>query len=273
MYKKIILKKFEWENVPPPLNSMAVENLIYNSTTENFAAIKREDGSDLWAYFTVLQNFNDYRLPQKIIINTPNGGIYERSAGDFILFNDFSFGITPNYKFVRVYKKLIGMINDALEQHINASQLVANIAVSNGVEQKEYEKIFKDYKGIKITKRKSDMLDTSPIDFIQFSVNLKFLELEHLKHDLEDDLLLRVGVSNGIDKSHITDTNLRDSEQSRDLINSFDLSLRENFCARWNDWAKPAKPLLVKIHQINYNNAIRESSNAMSARGGVSDDD
>lgn len=272
MYKKIILKKFEWENAPSPFNSMAVENLIYNSSTENFAAIKREDGSDLWAYFTVLQNFNDYRIPEKIIINTPNGGSYERAAKDFILFNNFAFNTTPNYKFVRVYKKLIGMINDALEQHINASQLVANISVSNGVEQKEYEKIFKDYKGIKITKRKSDMLDTSPIDFIQFNVNLKFLELEHLKHDLEDDLLLRVGVSNGVDKSHITDTNLRDSEQSRDLINSFDLSLREDFCARWNKWAKPAKPLSVKIHQIDYNNAIRESSGAANARGVNNDD-
>lgn len=272
MYKKIILKKFEWENVPPPLNSLAVENLIYNSTTENFAAIKREDGSDLWAYFGILQNFNDYRIPEKIIINTSNGGSYERPTGDFILFNNFAFNTTPNYKFVRVYKKLIGMINDALEQHINASQLIANIFVSNGVEQKEYEKIFKDYKGIKITKRKSNMLDTSPIDFIQFNVNLKFLELEHLKHDLEDDLLLRVGVSNGVDKSHITDTNLRDSEQSRDLINSFDLSLREDFCARWNKWAKPAKPLSVKIHQINYNNAIRESSDAANARGVNNDD-
>jgi len=83
-------------------------------------------------------------------------------------------------------------------------------------------------------------------------------ELEDLKHEIEKDLFLRLGINYGTDKTHITNINLEDSEQVLDLVNSYELKLRQDFCKRYNAW-KGADVLKVKIHNITKENSIQQS--------------
>ena len=53
----------------------------------------------------------------------------------------------------------------------------------------------------------------------------------------------------GTDKTHMTDSNLRDSEQAIDLINAYELKLRKDFTSRYNAW-KGSEALSVEIHNI-----------------------
>lgn len=261
MFKRSILSKFEWENLPEPLNELFVENLIYSTDTQNFAVVRRGGFRDFWGGFFVQTRETDYGIPTSIICNTFRGTQISAQSDDFILFNPYNYGTTPLYLYVKAYTAMIASINTALKQHIAATQLIAHIYASTQSEREKLEKIYKNIPGVKIVDIALDgMLNDQKLNFIQFDVTPRSKELEDLKHELETDLFMRCGISNGIELTHITDSNLKDSEQARDLFNAYELKLRENFCNRYNEWKKPDKPLKVKIHTITHQNAIEKDT-------------
>lgn len=259
MFKKALLAKFEWDGLLAPLNSLFVENLIYDSSDRNFVVVERPNGKEFWGMFTVLEREGDYGIPTKIQYTTANGST--RSTDDFVLFSNFKSFVKSDRLIVEAHTQIIVEINKALKQHIRASQLIANIYAKSKTEADELAKLYKDFSGIKVLKRaRPNMADMdSGAEIVQFEITPRTEELENLKHEIEKDLFLRLGIYTGVDKTHITDHNVEDCEQVEDLLNAYELKLRQDFCERYNKWREAhniSRRLTVKIHAVTAENSI-----------------
>lgn len=270
MFRRAALAKFEWANPPDDLNEVDIESIILRSNG-NFAVTfdgdRHDDEGEFWREFSTLQFTKKYGVPTKITQTFWRGGTRISSA--FCLFRriiNFAIEPTPILSYMRWYSELIKKINHALTQHVTASELIAKISTSSSEEKKELEKLFKGYTGIKIVQRKGSITDsiTGGVEFTQFEITPRLAELEQLKRDLENDCFLRCGVDNGLDKTHITNANLKDSEQAVDLINSYELKIREDFAERYNAFARrpPNKLLTPTIHTISRKNSIRSDTDS-----------
>ena len=270
MFIKCILSKFEWSGQPDELPDLFIENLLLHSSNYNFAVtnFNNDKDNEFWSYYTVLDYEPKYKRPKKIqVFNAIGNGF---ATNDFVLFNDFSEKTTLNSNYINYYSQMIRQINHALQQHITASQLVATIYASNSKEAIALKKMFENFDGVKIVEHSTTMLDGGKkADIVQFDIEPRLNELEKLKHDLEKDLFLRLGIDNGIDKTHITNINLEDSEQVIDLINNYELKLRKEFCKKYNKW-KEGSVLDVKIHSITDDNTIH-SNNSKEAENNVNE--
>lgn len=262
MFKKCALAKFEWSGYPDELSDVFIESLILNSSTNNFAVCnfksagndRRADG-EFWSYYNVLAYEPKYFIPAEIQVTNGIGESF--STKDFVLFNNFKNNVTINAAYIGYYTQVIKTINKALGQHIVASELIATIYASSEQERADIEKVFKGFDGIRVVKHAASVLENGKsADIVQFEITPRLAELEQLKHDIERDLFLRLGIDAGQDKTHITNVNLKDSEQPIDLINAYELKLREDFCRRYNKW-KGGGNLSVRIHNINPTNSIQ----------------
>lgn len=262
MFKKVCLAKFEWSGLPEPLNDIFVENLLLNSSDYNFSVVnlpREMGGGEFWSLYNVLERSDPYGIPERIQVVTHKGSAFATS--NFVLFNNFKNQTTLNAKYISYYSTLIAQVNRALNQHITASELVATIYASSDAEKKEIEKTFERFDGVKVVKLKADPLSESKqSDFVQFNITPRMDELETLKHDLEKDLFLRLGINYGTDKTHVTTLNIKDSEEPLALINAYELKLREDFCKRYNAWKK-SETLSVRIHAIDEKNTITNNKN------------
>jgi len=268
MFIKCALAKFEWSGQPDELPELFIENLLLYSSTYNFAVTDFQNSKDprangeFWSYFAVLEFEPKYKRPSKIQVFNAMGQAF--TTEKFVLFNDFKENATLNSNYINYYSQLIKQINSALQQHITASQLIATVYAANKKEADELKTLFTNFDGIKVVQHSTDMIDGGKkADIVQFEIEPRLKELEDLKHELERDLFLRLGIDSGTDKTHITNINLSDSEQAIDLINSYELKLRENFCKRYNKW-KSGGALTVKIHTINKDNSIQKNESGDS---------
>ena len=263
MFIKCALAKFEWEGQPQELPCLFIENLLLHSTSYNFAVVNVEGMTDkrangeFWGYYNILEYEPKYRCAAKIQVFNGNGNGF--TTDNFVLFNNFKNTATLNSSYINYYSQIIRQINTALQQHITASQLIATVYAASEKEATELKKLFENFNGVKVVKHDTQMLDGGKkADIVQFEIVPRLKELEDLKHDIEKDLFLRLGINNGTDKTHITNINLEDSEQVIDLINAYELKLRQDFCKRYNAW-KGNGNLSVKIHNINKDNSIQNS--------------
>jgi len=264
MFIKCTLSKFEWKGQPKELPSLFIESLLLHSNTYNFVVTNfktktndEEANGEFWSYFIVLDYEPKYKRPRTIQVINAKGEAY--TTKDFVLFNEFKQNTTLNSNYINYYSQLIVQINKAIQQHITASQLIATVYAASKKEREDLEKIFTNFDGVKIVQHDTQLLDGGKkADIVQFEIEPRLKELEELKHEIERDLFLRLGIDNGTDKTHITNLNLTDSEQAIDLINCYELKLRENFCMRYNEW-KGSEVLSVKIHNISADNSIQKN--------------
>lgn len=279
MFIKCALAKFEWTGQPDEITDVFIENLLLNSSDYNFAVCnfktmgkdKTADG-EFWSYYNVLERAPKYGTPRKIQVTNYQGESY--TPDSFVLFNNYRNTATLNSSYINYYSQMIAQINRALNQHITASELIATIYAASANEKKELENLFNGFNGVKVVKHDTTMLDGGKkADIVQFEIEPRLQELEQLKHEIEKDLFLRLGIDYGTDKTHITNANLKDSEQPIDLINAYELKLREDFCKRYNAW-KSGGSLSVKIHNITSDNSIQMggASNDNGANETVSND-
>lgn len=272
MFKKVYVSKFEWSGLPDGLTSLFVEDLILSSPGENFAVVifppnpqRPESAGEWWGRFSKLTFDPKYGRAKSIFCSNYMGdSVVSR---DFVLFDNFAEVYnsppTPSIFYIKSYSEILQKINKALSQHIDATQLIATMYATTPQEETELKKVFSRYDGIKIVKSDADAIfDGNKIKFVQFEIDAKFSDLEELKRKIQEDLFLRIGINTGIDKTHLTNYNIEDSEEVRDLINAYELKKRENFCDRYNAWGKGEKHLSVRIHHISKNNAISGNADA-----------
>lgn len=268
MFKRATKAKFEWANPPEDLTELDIESIILRSNGEfavSFDGNGNDNEGEFWSEYSALTFSRKYGIPTKITQTFWRGGT--RVTSNFCLFRRIVDPVTeptPILSYMRWYSELIKKINHALTQHVTASELIAKISTSSKEEKAQLDKLFKGYTGIKIVQRKGSITDsiTGGVEFTQFEITPRLAELEQLKRDLENDCFLRCGIDNGLDKSHITNANLKDSEQAVDLINSYELKLREDFARRYNEFARraPNNLLTPTIHAISATNSIRSDS-------------
>lgn len=267
MFIKSTLAKFEWKGQPKELPDLFIENLLLHSSTYNFAVTnfkssnKDDNGAngEFWSLFTVLEYEPKYKRPKRIQVVNGMGETF--ATNDFVLFNNYKNTATLNSSYINYYSQVIKQINKALEQHITASQLIATIYASNGKEAADLKKIFSNFDGVMIVEHSSSMPSYDNggkrANVVQFEIEPRLKELEDLKHEIEKDLFLRLAIDYGTDKTHITNLNLEDSEQVIDLVNAYENKLRQDFCARYNEWKKGAN-LTCKIHEITRDNTVEK---------------
>lgn len=270
MFIKSTLAKFVWQGLPDDLNSIFVEQLLLGSSSYNFAVVNikgKEDESEngeFWGYYNILEYEPKYRRAKKIQVMLASGGTY--TTDDFVLFNNFKNNGTLNSSYISYYSQMIRQINKALSQHITASQLVATIYCSTPKEETEAKKMFENYEGVKILRFSDDALyNGKKADFVQFEIQPRLAELENLKHEIERDLLARLGITSGINKTHLTTADTINNDESTDLLNAFELDLRRDFAKRYNKWRNGS--LSVEIRKITRDNSINDYVEA-EANGG-----
>ena len=279
MFKKVYASKFEWNGLPDGLTSLFVEDLILSSPNENFAVvvypasdkIRPDSVGEFWGKFSKLAWDAKYGRAKRVFVTNYMGDSLE--TNDFVLFDNFANvykeAPTPSIAYIRAYSAIMERINKALIQHIDATKLIANVYASTPQEEKELKAAFSEYKGVIVTKSDADALfDGNKMRLVQFQIDAKFADLEELKRKMQEDCFLRLGVNTGIDKTHLTNYNIQDSEEIRDLINAYELKRREDFCERYNAWGKGENVLSVKIHTINTENAISGSADSIAMTGG-----
>lgn len=270
-FQKGLFSKFEWENLPPEIDDLYVEHLIYSSGSDNNFAVVERAGGELWNEFAASQYdwHGNYRFPVEIIIQTLGNQPF--TTKDFCLYSNFaSFVDGSDLAVIRAHEALIKKINKALAQHIDSAQLVAQINAKSSAEAEALKKLYSDFDGVKILNPRKAVLEySSGVEFVQFQIDSRGKELEELKHEIENDLWLRLGISTKTELTHITNENLRDSEQAIDLINAYELKRRQNFCKRLNEWRKKHGSELgecsVKIHEITRENSVTKDENGGSA--------
>lgn len=279
MFKKVYASKFEWNGLPDGLTSLFVEDLILSSPNENFAVvvypasdkIRPDSVGEFWGKFSKLAWDAKYGRAKRVFVTNYMGDSLE--TNDFVLFDNFANvykeAPTPSIAYIRAYSAIMERINKALIQHIDATKLVANVYASTQQEEKELKAAFSEYKGVIVTKSDADALfDGNKMRLVQFQIDAKFADLEELKRKMQEDCFLRLGVNTGTDKTHLTNYNIQDSEEIRDLINAYELKRREDFCKRYNAWGKGENVLSVKIHTISTENAISGSADSIAMTGG-----
>lgn len=279
MFKKVYASKFEWSGLPDGLTSLFVEDLILSSPNENFAVvvypasdkIRPDSVGEFWGKFSKLAWDAKYGRAKRVFVTNYMGDSLE--TNDFVLFDNFANvykeAPTPSITYIRAYSAIMERINKALIQHIDATKLIANVYASTPQEEKELKAAFSDYKGVIVTKSDADALfDGNKMRLVQFQIDAKFADLEELKRKMQEDCFLRLGVNTGTDKTHLTNYNIQDSEEIRDLINAYELKRREDFCKRYNAWGKGENVLSVKIHTISTENAISGSADSIAMTGG-----
>lgn len=279
MFKKVYASKFEWSGLPDGLTSLFVEDLILSSPNENFAVvvypasdkIRPDSVGEFWGKFSKLAWDAKYGRAKRVFVTNYMGDSLE--TNDFVLFDNFANvykeAPTPSITYIRAYSAIMERINKALIQHIDATKLIANVYASTPQEEKELKAAFSDYKGVIVTKSDADALfDGNKMRLVQFQIDAKFADLEELKRKMQEDCFLRLGVNTGTDKTHLTNYNIQDSEEIRDLINAYELKRREDFCKRYNAWGKGENVLSVKIHTINAENAISGSADSAATAEG-----
>lgn len=279
MFKKVYASKFEWSGLPDGLTSLFVEDLILSSPNENFAVvvypasdkIRPDSVGEFWGKFSKLAWDAKYGRAKRVFVTNYMGDSLE--TNDFVLFDNFANvykeAPTPSITYIRAYSAIMERINKALIQHIDATKLIANVYASTPQEEKELKAAFSDYKGVIVTKSDADALfDGNKMRLVQFQIDAKFADLEELKRKMQEDCFLRLGVNTGTDKTHLTNYNIQDSEEIRDLINAYELKRREDFCERYNAWGKGENVLSVKIHTISTENAISGSADSIAMTGG-----
>lgn len=279
MFKKVYASKFEWSGLPDGLTSLFVEDLILSSPNENFAVvvypasdkIRPDSVGEFWGKFSKLAWDAKYGRAKRVFVTNYMGDSLE--TNDFVLFDNFANvykeAPTPSIAYIRAYSAIMERINKALIQHIDATKLVANVYASTQQEEKELKAAFSEYKGVIVTKSDADALfDGNKMRLVQFQIDAKFADLEELKRKMQEDCFLRLGVNTGTDKTHLTNYNIQDSEEIRDLINAYELKRREDFCERYNAWGKGENMLSVKIHTISTENAISGSADSIAMTGG-----
>ena len=279
MFKKVYASKFEWNGLPDGLTSLFVEDLILSSPNENFAVvvypasdkIRPDSVGEFWGKFSKLAWDAKYGRAKRVFVTNYMGDSLE--TNDFVLFDNFANvykeAPTPSIAYIRAYSAIMERINKALIQHIDATKLVANVYASTQQEEKELKAAFSEYKGVIVTKSDADALfDGNKMRLVQFQIDAKFADLEELKRKMQEDCFLRLGVNTGTDKTHLTNYNIQDSEEIRDLINAYELKRREDFCERYNAWGKGENVLSVKIHTISTENAISGSADSIAMTGG-----
>lgn len=267
MFKKAVLAKFEWSGLPEPLNDLYVENLLLDSSDNNFA-VTEKNGQEVWSLYTVLTYGQDfYKLPATLQIANAWGVTFTTS--DFCLYSNFKSPVESDALIIHAHEQLLRKINRALSQHVTASELVAHIRARSSTEAKILRELYKDFRGVKILDAKETQTaelfeNKDNVDFVQFQITPRMAELETLKHDIENDLFLRLGIDTQIDKTHLTNYNIQSSEQARDLINSYELKRRKDFCRRLNIWRRahnsPLPDCDVEIHKITQENAITKTT-------------
>lgn len=279
MFKKVYASKFEWNGLPDGLTSLFVEDLILSSPNENFAVvvypasdkIRPDSVGEFWGKFSKLAWDAKYGRAKRVFVTNYMGDSLE--TNDFVLFDNFANvykeAPTPSIAYIRAYSAIMERINKALIQHIDATKLIANVYASTQQEEKELKAAFSEYKGVIVTKSDADALfDGNKMRLVQFQIDAKFADLEELKRKMQEDCFLRLGVNTGTDKTHLTNYNIQDSEEIRDLINAYELKRREDFCERYNAWGKGENVLSVKIHTISTENAISGSADSIAMTGG-----
>lgn len=270
MFIKSTLAKFEWNGHPKELSSIFIEQLLLGSSSYNFAVTNidgnsEDENGEFWSYFNILEYEPKYRRAKKIQVMLANGQTY--ATEDFVLFNNFRNNGTLNSSYISFYCQMIRQINKALSQHIMASQLVATIYCSTPKEEADAKKMFEDYDGIKILKFSDTAhLDGKRSDFVQFEIEPRLAELENLKHELERDLLARLGITSGINKTHLTTQDTLNNEESIDLLNAYELDLRIDFVKRYNAW-KGSDILSVAIRKITRENSINDYTESETVGG------
>lgn len=263
MFKKATLAKFEWAGLPDRLTELFVENLIFESSTENFVVtyVPNTD-KEYWSVFNVLEDREEpYGFATQVQVTTARGNTY--STKDFVLFSEFKQFTTPLSLYVRAHTAIIQNINLALIQHIDASKLVAHVYANSKDEADELTKLYADFAGIKVLKQPKTKFDDMRrgVDFVQFEITPRTEELENLKHEIENDLWRRLAIYTGVELSHVTDHNIKDCEQAHDLMNAYELKRREDFCKRYNAWLHKhgdTRTLSVKIHAVTSENTVAE---------------
>lgn len=285
MFIKSFLAKFEWINLPEELTDLDVEGLLLGGLDYNFAASRAiprrrnpdkltDNEGEYWGTFTAMGNSRKYGRPLVIMQSFANGT--SRMTNDFCLFDNRIKSAArpqPVMTTIKGYSALIAECNRVIHQHIKACELVAAIYASSPQEATDLEKMYGGINGVKVIKTKQGFgrdYTRGDVNYIQFAVTPRGEELESLKHELENDLFLRLGIDAGIDKTHITNDNINDSEQPAALVNAYYLKLHKDFCKRYNTWAgRAADNLLdVRIHNINASNTIKQSEGPSNDNGG-----
>lgn len=277
MFKKALFAKFEYEGLPKPLTDISVENLLFKN--EQKIAVTMWGSHEFWSEYTADGVYDElYGTPTSIIVSAFKGG--QKSTTDFVLFRDMSLdGMTSDKLYVKAYSNLLNLINHALRQHVRATELVATVYAASAEEAKKLKNIYADFSGVKIVQSQlNNPLEFGhKVDIVQFTVTPRGAELEQLKHDVCNDLFLRLGVYTGLEKTHVTNDNLHNSEQVIDLINAFELKSREDFCRRVTEWRCAHgndTPLRVKIHEITTANTVdKDLSRSVAQTPGSTNND
>lgn len=287
MFERAYKAKFEWSGLPDGLTSIFVEDLILSSPNENFAvAIFNRDGipeaarGEFWGAPTKIYYEQKYGRARRVQMVQYMGTTQIFDAKDVVMFDDFATVYrtppTPSKTYIKAYTAMLAEINKAISQHVKARTLTAAIYADTQEEYKELSKLFERYDGVKVVKNTADKLfDGKKVNFLQFEVDAHYTDLAALKRNMEEDCFLRIGINRGIDKTHLTNYNIKDSEEAKDLINAYELKKREDFCRRYNEWGRGAHRLSVKIHNITADNSLSinkptdDENGVQGAQGGA----
>lgn len=285
MFTKAVKAKFEWQGLPDGLTSIYVEDLIMSR--ENFAAvvfdragIPEESRGEWWGDFAVTEFSQKYGTPKNIFCVQYLGTSQIFKRGEYVLFDEFCgrYDCPPTMTrtYIKAYSVMLAEINKAIRQHVKAQTLIATVYAQTAEEYNELKKVFEGFDGVKLVKSDSDAaFDGKKVNFVQFNVDARYTELAELKQRMQDDCFLRLGIRTGIDKTHITNYNVEDTEEVCDLINAYELKRREDFCRRYNAWGRGENALSVKIHAVaaqeggNDRNPDDDENGAQSANLGA----
>lgn len=271
MFIKAIKAKFEWTGLPDGLTSLFVEDLILSSTNENFCVaifdregIPEDARGEFWGTPAKIYFERKYGRASRVQMVQYLGTTQIFDAKDVVMFDDFAGTYrakpTSSLSYIRAYTNILGEINKAIKQHVKAQTLVATVYADTQEEYKELVKLFDSYEGVKVVKSTADKAyDGKKVNFVQFEIDTKYTELAELKRKMQDDLFLRLGIKTGIDKTHLTNYNIEDTEEVTDLINAYELKRRQDFCERYNKWGRGQYTLSVKIHTVTPENSVSKN--------------
>jgi len=255
MFKKAYLAKLEF--VLPDIDELTFSLLLYDNKG-SIGVCKDDDGKFFYAAYTEILPEPRYNRPSEVQFRFADGSaIFNRTVGkDCVLFDaHFDLDFDDASESIDLYYKLLRAVNEATASQIDGTKLTATITADTPAQMNEYQKLV-DGLPIQILKTYRNNSDERKIEITQFDVVFKGNDLFDLKDKIENNLCKRLGIQDGIDKTHLIHQDILNSEQAIDLFNSFEMKMGKMFCDEFNRIFKPDTPAKVSIHEITKEDTI-----------------
>lgn len=242
---ELALASFKWEGLPEEMDPRFIEYVLLTQGIGGFFRMKEGTAFYAFAAATPVGNLNLYYNPNKIMLQSPNGGLpwyrhaYYFLRGDVLYEPDAvpvwnSYGRKPFVPVIRYYARRLAMLDRTVDTNILAQQTPFVITTTKDT-QRDAQKVATQLMGHAATITISDKFgELNAVNVLNTNAPYVADKLLADKNKILDAYLAMCGIdnSNTEKRERVSDREASSNNEQIILMRNSRLRCREEFCER-----------------------------------------